>query len=300
MTRVLVTGLGMLGFPLAKYLLEQGFEVYGITRTPMEYLSPANFPVFYVDITDLESVVSVFKRVRPDYVVHTAAVTNVDFCEKNRHVAYSVNVFGTRNIVSACEQVGCGLVYFSTDYVFDGTLGSYSELDVAQPINVYGRTKLIAERVVGDARVPHWILRISTPYHLPTPRNNFLLWLLHALSNRDVIHVVSDQYTTPTCGFELFDVVRRIFDTQPLFGIYHVGGRDRLSRYDFALRVAKVFGYDPSLVRETVSENMSWIAPRPKDSSLVSKRAMRYFNISFDSVARCLRKYAKIYQSGRW
>jgi len=157
--RLLVTGAsGLLGSKIAK-IAREDYEVI-----PLYGSKPLNSNALKLDITEREQVFSLFKKVKLDTVIHTASETNVDKCEIQKDHALRVNVEGTRNVASACSKLGAKLIYISTDYVFDGEKGNYTEQDKPNPINYYGVTKLEGEKQVTQNCQKYFILRASVLY----------------------------------------------------------------------------------------------------------------------------------------
>ena len=225
------------------------------------------------DITDPVRVRRFFEDEKPDWVIHTAAMTDVDGCESAREEAGKVNVEGSRNVARASREFGCRLIALSTDYVFDGKDGPYSESDPPAPVNVYGRTKLEGEAAVLEACPGALVARISVPYDWnPAARPNFVMWLAGRLEAREPVRVVADQWSTPTSVPRLAEDLLE-YCRKDRAGVVHLAGADFISRYDFALRVCRKFGLDESLVRRASSEEFRQAAARPGRAGLKCREA---------------------------
>ena len=198
-----------------------------------------NFVKF--DVSNKELVDEAFRRVKPDVVVHAATLTDVDKCELNKELAWKINVEGTRNIVEAAKNAGSFLIYISTDYVFNGEKGNYTELDKPDPINYYGVTKLAAEELV-KTQDEYLIGRPSVIYG-STPaagKVNFALWLIETLRKGEHVKIVTDQWNTPTLNTNLAEMTLEAAERR-LTGIFHLCGATRVSRFEFAQLIAETF-----------------------------------------------------------
>jgi len=271
--KVLVTGAsGLLGSKLVEVLISKGYTVYAGYHGN----SPkAGFPVKF-DISSEEDVKRVFEHVKPDVAVHAAALTNVDECEVKRELAWNVNVVGTGNVVKFSKQYGSFLIYISTDYVFRGDRGMYSENDEVCPVNYYGYTKLKGEEEVKNMLKEYCIARASVIYGSApaTGKTNFALWIIEKLKEGELVRVVTDQWNSPTLNTNLAEMLTEILDRR-ITGTYHLAGATRISRYDLAKLVAETFNQDKNLISPTTSDKISWAAQRPRDSSLDVGKASR-------------------------
>jgi len=283
--KVLVTGAsGLLGSKLVKALSE-GYEVIPTHST--HSIHPGSVRM---DIVDGDEVARVLSGVEPKLVVHAAAETNVDKCETNRELAWNVNAKGTRNIAEACAKMCVKLVYVSTDYVFDGEKGLYSEEDEAKPVNYYGVTKLKGEEFVRELCEDFIIARTSVLYGWHPSKVNFATWVIDSLRNSKGISVVEDHYDSPTLADNLAEIILRIVGMD-LTGAYHVAGSERISRYDFAMKTAEVFGFDRSLITPVRMKDLKvWIAQRPRDSSLSVDKAKRELKVTLLDVREGLHR----------
>lgn len=264
--KVLITGSsGMLGMKLEEVLKENDHDVYAtFHQSPIEKEKS-----FQLDVTLAEDVDQVLKKVSPDVVVHTAAYTNVDGCEKDRDTAFAVNAQGTRNLADSTEKMGAKFVYVSTDYVFDGEKGFYKENDATNPINYYGTTKLEGEEAVKKICSDFIIARASVIYGVN--RKNFVTWVVDALEKGKHINIVTDQYVSPTLNTDLAEQLVALIEKDTK-GVFHTAGGERISRYDFVRGIADIFGLGKNLINPVRMADINWIARRPMDSSLdVSK-----------------------------
>jgi dTDP-4-dehydrorhamnose reductase len=273
--KLLITGAsGLYGSKLAQMALVKGFEVYS---SDIQSLSVyGNF--VKMDISDNAVVEEVFKRVKPDVVVHAATLTDVDKCELDKELAWKINVEGTKNIVEASKAAGSFLIYISTDYVFSGEKGCYKESDLPDPVNYYGLTKLKAEELV-KKQAEYFIARPSVIYG-STPaagKVNFALWLIETLRKGERVKIVTDQWNTPTLNTNLAEMTLEVVERR-LTGTFHLCGATRVSRLEFAKLIADTFGLDKSLINPVLSSQFTWPAKRPMDSSLDTSKAQLILN----------------------
>lgn len=276
--KLLITGAsGLYGSKLAKLALDSGIEVYSSDIQGLSIYG--NF--VKLDIVGKAQVDEAFHTIKPDVVVHAASLTDVDKCEMNKEIAWRVNVEGTKNIVEASQKAGSFLIYISTDYVFSGEKGCYVESDSPEPINYYGLTKLEAETVVMQSmpEADFFIGRPSVIYG-STPaagKVNFALWLIEALRKGDRVKIITDQWNTPTLNTNLAEMTLEVIERR-LTGVYHTCGATRVSRFEFAIKIADVFDLDKSLIDKVTSAQFILPAKRPMDSSLDTSLAQRNLN----------------------
>lgn len=267
--KIFITGgSGLLGSKLAEIALEMGYEVYsGYSSHQPEFGEKVKF-----DLANAESVVKVIDEIKPNVIIHSAALTDVDKCEIEKELAYKVNVEGTKVVAEMARKVGAFMVYISTDYVFDGSRGMYREEDETNPINYYGYTKLLGEKNC------YCIARTCVIYGSKpaSGKVNFALWVLKNLEDGKEVRVVTDQFVTPTLNTNLAEMVLEAAEKE-LKGVFHLAGATRVSRFEFALEIARTFGLDENLIKPAKMSEMKWIAKRPKDSSLDVSKAKKNF-----------------------
>lgn len=268
MDKLLIIGTGLLGSRIVE-IASNEFEIINTyNKNPVDLQSTVSHQL---DITNQKLTFRLIKKLNPEYIIHTAAHTSVDYCEVHRSEAYSVNVTGTRNVVEASGEIGAKLVYISTDYVFDGAKGMYREGDVTNPINYYGKTKLEGEDVVKTICDDWIIARTSVLYGWNPAKPNFVTWALDELMAGNRIRIVSDQFNSPTLADNLADMIIKLIRRDEN-GVFHTSGGERISRYDFAIRIAEIFDLNSELIEPITSDQLNWTAKRPADSSLdVSK-----------------------------
>ena len=265
-TRILVTGAGgLLGNRLAELAAKKGHEVFSAYK---EHLPLHGEPVL-LDITDEGAVRKTISRVQPQAIINTAALTDVDRCEAEPDLAILVNSQSVVHLANAAREAGAFLVQVSTDYVFNGERGEYSESDTPDPINIYGRSKLGGELASKSAGEGRWcISRTSVVYGWGRSyRPNAATYVHEKLSKGEKVSMVKDQYSSPTLNTSLGAMIIEVAERR-ISGIIHTAGATRLNRYDFALGLADTLGLDKKLISAVEAAQLSWKARRPRDSSL--------------------------------
>ena len=234
-------------------------------------------------VKETHKILDLIKKIKPDLVIHTVAYANVDFCEKNNYDANFLHVSVTEKIAQTCALIGAKILYFSTDAVFDGKQNEkYVESDISHPLSYYGKTKLAAEKILMDTSKNNIVFRTTVIYG-PYSRSRFTSWVLDNLKQNKTVPAFTDQFNTPTLIDDLCKVILNTLNLD-LSGIYHAAGKTCLSRYDFALKIAKTFDYDEALIIPTLSSAVNQIAPRPKNGCLDSTRLEKILNFDFSSI----------------
>lgn len=281
MTRktVLVTGgTGLLGKGMEE-TMPAGWGVVSLHQRDYK-VTGSKARHLVLDIRDKRAVDRLFARTRFDAVVHAAGIASVDYVENHYAESLESNIVGTLNVTSAARRAGTHLVYVSTNAVFDGKKAPYRETDAVNPVNKYGRLKVECERLVQET-LAHWtIVRPILMYgwnHAVT-RPNPATWIYEKLMRGEAISMVTDVHENPlysiSCGHALWAVIAK----RPS-GIFHLAGRDKVDRHEFALAVADAFGLDRSLVKPVTSKAFPGIAARPKNTTFVTKRMERELGV---------------------
>lgn len=270
--KILVTGSsGLLGAELVSLALKDGHRVLSAYNSHQ----PIGGEPIHLDLAELEAIVPAVRKAAPEIIIHTASVTDVDLCEQKPDLARLVNGEATGKIAEAAVEVQAYMIHVSTDYVFDGNTGMYQENDTPNPVNSYGKSKLLGEQLVRETAAKHSIIRTSVVYGWGRKhRPNFATWVLASLRSRHVLRVVNDQYASPTLNLNLAEMIWDL-SKKRLEGIFHLAGATRTNRYNFALRIADAFHLDPWPVEEVSYKEIDWKARRPRDSSLDVSKATR-------------------------
>ena len=226
-----------------------------------------------LDIRDKAKVDQLFASHDFDAVVHAAGIASVDYVERHYAESLESNLVGTLNVTSASRRAGCHFVYVSTNAVFDGRSAPYAESAVLSPVNKYGRLKAECERLVQETLKDYAIVRPILMYgwNHPVCRPNPATWILEKLMRGEAIQLVDDVFENPLyniqCGEALWQIVRR-----RLSGTFHLAGRDVVNRVALGRQIAKTFGLDAGLIRPVTSSAFPDIAPRPPNTSFVTRR----------------------------
>jgi len=290
--KILVTGISSL--PGYKTVLEgakRGHEVVGIYH---ERVPSLKAKAISLDLTKRIQTHDVIMKERPDAIIHIAGMGNVDGCEQEKGKCYALNYITTLNLTKIANALGIYMIYLSTDYVFDGQKGNYGENETPNPINYYGLTKLLGESVVKSLS-NYAIVRTSTIYGIGVGRPNFAMFLLEKLGKGEEVKAVSDQFTSPTNATLLARALIEVAEKR-LIGTFHVAG-ERLSRYEFAVRLSRKLGFDEKLIKESYAREMKWKAKRPLDSSLDFSYTKELIDIDFYSTENSLEILKEEYEA---
>lgn len=268
--RILVIGSnGILGQRIVLfYQNKNNIELHTCSVEEKSFIKNVNYT--QLDIVDKVQVKKVIFDFYPDIIINAAAYTNVDGCEDNKETAWKINVTGVNNLAHFGWTVDAHLIHISTDYVFDGKAGPYSETDKVNPISYYGRTKLASENIVHSSGVFGTILRANVLYGpAKYGRLDFVKWVVNSLRQKKQVKIVTDQINNPTYIDDLIQAIHRAIEYKKE-GLYHIGGKEFLSRYDFTLLIADFFKLDKNLIIPIKTEELNQKAKRPLKSGLIT------------------------------
>lgn len=282
----------MLGSDLA-FRLSSRYELIGIGRRPAPHL---RIPYKVGNLANQKVASDFIQAERPEVILHAAAMTDVDACETDRRLALLCNFEATRNVTEAGNRVGALVVLFSTDFVFDGSKPtSYQEEDIPRPLNVYGETKLLAERLLLFQGKRFLILR--TAWLFGKNGNNFPKKILKQIETEQSFSVISDQFGNPTFTGDLAEAVGKLMEALLQSGqssenqIYHMVNEGTVSRYEFARTILKKKNCPPDLLRPVASEAFPRPARRPKNSALSCEKLKSRFGIQLPHWEEGLQTY---------
>jgi dTDP-4-dehydrorhamnose reductase len=299
-TKILITGSnGLLGQKLVSLIVQQAdIQLIATSRGANRMDFTEGYEYHEMDITNVEQIGEVIEKIRPDAIIHTAAMTNVDQCEEEKDLCWTMNVKAVEYLVEACEKHQIFLCHLSTDFVFDGQSGPYSEEDNPSPISFYGWSKYAAEEAVKRSKCPWSIVRTVLVYGITNDmsRSNIILWVKNSLDQQKDIKVVTDQFRTPTLAEDLamgcYLVVNKKAE-----GIFHISGKDFLTPYQMAIKTADFFGLDKLLISQVDSSNFTQPAKRPARTGFVLDKAISvlgYNPVSFEEGIGILAEQMKI------
>lgn len=286
MTKILVTGsTGLVGSQLIKDLVEANFEVYSCYNIE----KPEHGIATHLDLTKNSMIAYVVRTVKPEIIIHLAAMTNVDACETQQNLASLINTKSTEILAQESAKFDSFFVYMSTDYVFDGK-GMKNEKDTPCPLNFYGKSKLAGETTITKFVTSYSVIRTSTPFGIHKKKKSFPLWVKENLELRKEIPVLTDQFTSPTFVPNLSKMLIEII-TKRINGIIHLAGSTRMSRYEFAKIIADKLELDYKLLKPTKIDEMKWLAQRPRDSSLDVSKAFNVLDNKPQKIEESLKRF---------
>lgn len=274
--KVLVTGAnGLLGQKLVKLISrEPEIELFATGKGPNRN-PPGPYQYLNLDVTSQESINSISDQVKANVIIHTAAMTNVDLCEKEREACWKLNVDSVEYLIDACQKHNTFLVHLSTDFIFDGKAGPYTEKDKPNPLSYYGESKLASEELLLKSDIRWGIARTVLVYGIShdMSRSNIMLWVKKNLEEGKKIRVVNDQWRTPTLAEDLAEGCWLIA-TKEAEGIFNISGSDLVTPYDIALKTSEFFGLDSSLIEEVDGSIFKQDAVRPAKTGFDLSKSM--------------------------
>ena len=220
---------------------------------------------YMLDITNRKNTIELITKLNPDIVIHTAALTNVDLCETNNVLANLINVQGTKNIVVGCMKIQSKIIFISTSHVFDGNSDQYFEEDLPNPTSYYGITKYESEKIIQNSNLDFLILRTDQPYCWieKWQKINSVIRLIQTLKKGDTLKEIVDWYNNPTYVpnfvLALDSLLQKNYN-----GIYHLTGSDFINRYEWSLKVSKIFNLKSELIIPINSKNLNLPVTRKK------------------------------------
>ncbi len=275
--RILITGAnGLLGQKLVE-LLDDDLAVDLIATARGNLILPLKRGTFLpLDITDLSAVEKVLAQAKPDVVINTAAMTQVDQCETDRDACWKNNVSAVENLVRACTKTRTRLIHISTDFIFDGSHGPLDESAKPNPLSYYGASKLAAEEIIIKSSLDWAILRTVLVFGITRDmsRSNIVLWVKKSLEEGKTIQVVHDQWRTPTLAEDLA-MGCLLAARKKAKGIFNVSGSEMMTPFDIAIQTAAFFKLDKSLIKATDSTKFKQPAVRPLKTGFIIDKARK-------------------------
>jgi dTDP-4-dehydrorhamnose reductase len=244
-----------------------------------------------------ESVETLLREVRPDWIIHAAAMTDVDQCETDARAAYAVNARAAGVLARMAADIGAGFLYVSTDSVFDGVRGGYRESDNTGPVNAYAVSKLEGERLVQTALTRHLVLRTNIYGWNAQPKRSLAEWVLWRLESGQAVPGFCDVVFTPILVNDLSQIMLRMI-RENLTGLYHIGSADVCSKYEFACRVASSFDFGVDRVEKSLLESAGLKARRPRNTSLNSTKIQNAVGTPMPTVAAGVERFRQLQANG--
>ena len=235
-----------------------------------------------LDITNPIQVRKVVKDIHPQIVIHTSSLGDIDYCENHQKEAKQINVEGTRNIVQAAKLIRAKCVFFSTNAVFDGKSPPYNERSQMHPLNYYGKTKVAAEKIVSSYFPQAIIFRLNTMYgwNDSRERNNPATWILDRFSKKLPTPVVTDIYNNHLWVGQAAQAVWKAIEIGAWGQIFHIAGKECLSRYQFACELARVFHCNEKLLKPVTSNYFAQLTPRAHNTCFATQKMERVLGVS--------------------
>jgi len=278
MKTILVTGSnGLLGQKLVHQLrIRSDVRLVASSKGANRISEQSGYEYIPCDLTVQHEIEDLFDHAAPDVVINTAALTNVDQCETDKDLCVALNITAVQTMCALCQKFGAHFIHLSTDFVFDGKDGPYSEDDEPNPLSFYGWSKAESERVVMQSGLKQWaIARTIIVYGIAEQmsRSNIVLWAREALMKGQPLSIVNDQFRAPTLAEDLADGCVRIAD-KAANGIYHLSGKDIMRIDELVERVGKFFQLDTSIINTISSETLKQPAKRPPKTGFVLEKAI--------------------------
>lgn len=274
--KILVTGSnGLLGQKILSLLISKHIKTVGSGMgKDRSGLSSECYSYVTLDITNEKMIEKIISTQKPDVIVNTAAMTNVDQCESEKEACISLNVTAVKYLIKACLVNNCFLIHLSTDFIFDGKNGPYKEDDISNPINFYGKSKLQSEQIIISSSIDYAIIRTVIIYGI-TPnmsRSNIILWVKNSLENKKPIQVVDNQWRTPTLAEDLALGCYLVAEKRAK-GIFNISGEEMLTPLDMAYKTTDYFGLDKSFITRVDSNIFVQPAKRPLRTGFIIDKA---------------------------
>ncbi len=295
MKKILITGSnGLLGQTLIDVLLyEEDYTIIGFSRGNNRS-GRNDFEYVTVNLTNEKELTKEVLKYKPDVIINTAAITQVDFCEDNKEECDKINVELVKNLVRMAEELNLHIIHISTDFIFDGNQGYYKETDKSSPLNYYGLSKLKAEKILINSAVQYTILRTILVYGkvYDMSRSNVVLWIRKMLTEKKEIGIVDDQYRMPTYVADLAKACQLVIEKNAT-GIFNVSSNELLSIYEIAQQIAETFELDTSLIKNISSKTLNQRAKRPPKTGFDLTKTKKILGLKPNSFKEDLQRFKK-------
>ena len=295
--RILITGVsGLLGINLAMELAQRHL-VYGTVNQHKIDPTAVPFEVLQVDLLQSGAVEQTLEASRPDWVIHCAALANLDACERDPELAVKMNTELPEQLAFYVARGGARFLHISTDSVFDGSRGAYTEEDTPNPLGVYSRTKLSAEQAVAKANPHAVIARVNLFGWGITGKRSLAEFFFNGLREGKPVNGFTDVFFNPILANDMAAVMVAIFENR-LVGLYHLVGRTAISKYAFGVAIAKQFGFDENMIRQASVHSAGLTAARAPNLSLQTEKLANAVGMPMPDYSSGLEKFYELYRQG--
>ena len=289
--KVLITGSnGLLGQKLLhKLRVDEEINLVAISRGKNRVSEKNGYTYFDLDITDNDEVERVIVEQMPDVVINTAAMTNVDMCEDKKDACDALNVNAVQYLADACQKIDAHLIQISTDFIFDGEDGPYTEEDKPNPLSYYGLSKLKSEQLLQAHTVKWTIVRTIIVFGTgeKLSKGNIVLWAKGALEKGDPLNIIDDQFRAPTLAEDLADACI-LAAKKKAYGIFNASGKDIMSVYEMVERIRKYYGLDTTNLSRISTSILNQKAKRPPKTGFILNKAKSVLGYNPHSFEECL------------
>ena len=289
--KILITGSnGLLGQKLLhKLRKDSSVQLIATSKGENRVSSKEGFTYFDLDITNNDAVAQLIASEKPQVVINTAAMTNVDLCEDEKQACDALNVEAVRYLADACANIDAHLIQISTDFIFDGENGPYKEEDKANPLSYYGLSKLKSEQILQAHSVKWTILRTIIVFGVGEnlSKGNIVLWAKGALEKGDSLNIIDDQFRAPTLAEDLADICILAAKKKAL-GIFNASGKDIMSIYEIVERIAKHYGNTTENLNKISTATLNQTAGRPPRTGFILDKSINELGYNPHSFEECL------------
>ena len=286
----LITGSnGLLGQKILKNLVDQNSKVIATSKGKNRNKDSNHYTYESLDITNEKEVSQVLNLHQPDVVFNTAAMTNVDLCEDERVLCDKLNVDAVGFLANLCLEIDAHLIHISTDFIFDGEDGPYSEKDIPNPLSYYGKSKYKSEKLLNNHLCKSSILRTIVLFGVAEnlTKSNIVLWVKNQLENLNKINIIDDEFRAPTLAEDLAEACVLVAKKKA-FGIFHICGKDLMSIYDMVVVIANFYNFDVRLINRISTKTLNQKAKRPPKTGFILDKAINKLGYNPHSFEECL------------
>ena len=287
---VLITGSnGLLGQKILENLRKNDYTIIATSKDENRVKQDYFYTYESLDITQEKEVNRVLNLYSPDVVFNTAAMTNVDLCEAERAICDKLNVDAVGFLANSCLKIDAHLIHISTDFIFDGNDGPYSENDIANPLSYYGKSKYKSEKLLNNHLCKSSILRTIVLFGIAEnlTKSNIVLWAKDQLENSNKINIIDDEFRAPTLAEDLAEACVLVAKKKA-FGVFHICGKDSMSIYEMVVVIANFYNFDVNLINRISAKKLNQKAKRPPKTGFILDKAINKLGYNPHSFEECL------------